>query len=340
MKTTGLKRRCMLLQFSAILPGTALLSSAAPKKKKKQRDKKSRQQAAFDKFNKVYTVDQKVIDECAAIAGEIKLQVKPARPRRILVYGISHGPHLFCIPTAKAALQVLGEKTGAFTAVISDDLANFEPEALEAFDAVCFANTTGEVFLRPVSRHLFDELPQAEQKARMENEKRLVKNVVGYVKNGGGFFGIHAATDSLKKVPAYGEMIGGYFDGHPWGGGSTVTVKLEEPNHALCQGVFGGAQSFTIKDEIYQFKEPYDRSRVRVLLSIDLEKSDKPNPNKMKRTDGDYPVAWIKRYGKGQVFYCSLGHNTSTYANPMVLKFWANGFQYAVGDLKVDDSLK
>lgn len=336
MNNTGLKRRSMLLKLSAILPGTALLASAAPKKKKQQ-DKKSKQQSAIDKFNAVHEVEQKVVDECAAIAGELKLQAKPAKPRRVLVYAVSPGAHRFGIPTDKAALKVFGEKTGAFTAVVSDDLANFEPEALKQFDAVCFANTTGDVFSRPIAKHLYDELTADEKKAQAKNATRLVKNLTDYVRNGGGFFGIHAATDSLKKEPVYGDMIGAYFNGHPWGGGNTVTVNLEEPNHALCKNAFGG-NSFSIKDEMYQFKEPYDRSKLRVLLSIDLEKSDKPDPAKMKRTDGDYPVAWVKPYGKGRIFYCSLGHNAATFAHPLVLKFWANGFQYVIGDLKAEDA--
>ncbi len=331
----------MLVALCAGVVGTSMLASAAPAKKRaKQQDRKSKQQSAIDKFNRVHEVDQKVVEECARIAGTIELKAKPAKPRRVLVYAVSHGPHRFGIPTYKAALQAFGEETGAFTAVISDDLANFEPEVLKTFDAVCFPNATGEVFLRPVGRHLFNELSAPNKQAQVENQTRLVKSLTDYVKGGGGFFGIHAATDSLKRSPAYGDMIGAYFDGHPWGGGDTVTVNLEEPGHTLCNGAFGEAKSFSIKDEIYQFKTPYDRAKVRVLLSIDLEESDKPNPDKMKRTDGDYPVAWVKRHGKGRVFYCSLGHNTSTFANPSVLRFWANGFQYVVGDLDVDDALE
>ena len=326
----------LVLMLCVVLP---MVSSGA-EKNKKQRDQKSKNQSELDKFNTRHEVDQDVVDECAAIAGEIKLSAKPARPRRVLIYAVSHGPHRFCIPTAQAALEVFGEKTGAFTAVVSDDLANFEPEVLKTFDAVCFANTTGEVFLRPVARPLFAELSDAEQKARLENQTRLVENLANYVKNGGGFCGIHAATDSLKKAPLYGDLIGAYFDGHPWGGGHTVSVNLEEPGHALLKNAFGGAESFSIKDEIYQFKAPYDRGKLRVLLSVDLEKSDEPVPGKIKRADGDFPVAWVKPYGKGRVFYCSLGHNASTFANPMVLKFWANGFQYVVGDLTVDDMVR
>ncbi len=312
-----------------------MLAWGAPNDTNQQNQKN---EAAIDKVDKSHEADQEVIAACAAIAGEIQLQVKPAQPRRVLVYAISHGPHRFCIPTAQAALAVLGEKTGAFTAVVSDDLANFEPEVLKTFDAVCFANTTGEVFMRPVEKHLYLELSAGEQKAQLDNQQRLVKNLAEYVKSGGGFFGIHAATDSLKKAPLYGEMIGAYFDGHPWNSGSTVTVSLEEPDHAILKNVCGEARSFSIKDEIYQFKSPYDRSALRILLSLDLQKSDTPVPGKIKRTDGDFPIAWIKPYGKGRIFYCSLGHNTSTFSNPMVLRLWANGFQYAVNDLNVDDT--
>lgn len=336
MSKKDLKRRSMLLRLSAILPGTALLVAATSKKGNAQKEKRSRRQSSIEKFNTVHEVNSKVVDECAAIAGKLKLRTPPVKPRRVLVYSISHGPHRFGIPTYKAALKVFGEKTGAFTAVVSDDLANFEAEALRQFDCVCFANTTGNVFSRPIARHLYDELTDSEKAAQEKNATRLVKNLTDYVRNGGGFFGIHAATDSLKKEPLYGNMIGGYFNGHPWGSRSNVTINLEESDHTLCRDVFGSG-SFSMQDEIYQFREPYDRTTLRVLLSIDIEKSDKPG-HELKRDDRDYPVAWIRQYGKGRVFYCSLGHNVSTFANPSVLRFWANGFQYAVGDLEAEDT--
>ncbi len=313
--------RCLLSLF---LSGVVLSAAAAPKAKKTKR------QQAIDKFNQVHEVDANVVVEFREIVGDIKPAAAPAQPRKVLVYGVSHGPHRFVIPTARVIMGLLGEETGAYTAVISDDLANFEPNALKQFDAVCFANTTGEVFYRPIARHLFDELTVAEKKEQVANAGRLVKNLTDYVMDGGGFFGIHAATDTLKKSPAYGEMVGGYFDGHPWSASQTVFIQVEQPEHPLCRGVFR-TEGFSIKDEIYQMKAPYSRDKVTVLLSLDLEKCEKPK-KPVKRGATDFPISWVKPHGKGRVFYSVLGHGKATFHNRLVVQHWLNGLQYVMGD--------
>jgi hypothetical protein len=290
----------------------------------------------MEKFNRVYEVDQKVVSEFKKVIGNIKPSVSPAQPRKLLVYAVSHGPHRFGIPTGKIILEMFGKETHAYTALVSDDLAYFEPDALKTFDAVCFANTTGEVFYRPIARYLFDELSKEDQRKQVANAERLVKNLTEYVKNGGGFFGIHGATDTLKKTPAYGEMIGGYFDGHPWSGNQTVSVRIEQPNHPLCKNVFKG-KGFSVRDEIYQMKKPYSRDKLHVLLSVDLERSEKPN-QPIKRVDKDFPISWVKPYGKGRVFYSVLGHNKSTFHNPLVLRHWLEGLQYVMGDKPIEEN--
>ncbi len=317
------------------LPGLVLAVSAAPKQKDSAQAKEAKKQQAIEKFNKVHKVDQDVVSKFKKVVGGVKPSAPPLKPRRLLVYAVSQGAHRFVIPTGKVILEMLGEETGAFTAVVSDDLANFEPDALKTFDAVCFANTTGDVFYRPIARHLFDELSSQDRQKQIANAERLVGNLTDYVKNGGGFFGIHAATDALKKTPAYGEMIGGYFDGHPWGGNQTVSVRIERPDHPLCKDVFE-TKGFSITDEIYQMKEPYSRDNLHVLLSLDVEQSEKPR-KPIKRADKDFPVSWVKPYGKGRVFYSVLGHNKATFHNPLVLQHWLEGLQYVLGDKEIYD---
>ena len=280
------------------------------------------------------TVDQRVVSEFMKVVGDIKPSATPARPRKVLVYGISHGPHRFVIPTAKVVFEKLGKETGAYTAVVSDDLANFEEGALKQFDAVCFASTTGEVFNRPIERGLFDELSPEEKKAQLAKASRLVKNLTEYVRNGGGFFGIHAATDTLKKSPAYGDMIGGYFGGHPWNANQTVRVRIEQPDHPLCRGVFP-KEGFSIADEIYEMKAPYSRERLQALTSVVVERSEKPK-KPLGREDKDYPLSWVKPYGNGRVFYSALGHNKNTFHNSNVLQHWLLGLQYVMGDIEVE----
>ena len=275
--------------------------------------------------------DPKVIARVEAIAAS--LQPAPsAKPRHVLVYGISFGPHRNTIRTAQQVFRLLGEKSGAFTPVISEDLANFEADTLRRFDAVIFANTTGEVFCRPADKEQFNALKAEEKRQQGQNAARLTQILADYVRGGGGFMAIHAATDTLKNHQVYGDMIGAVFTQHPWGPKETVMIRVEDPGHALAQGVFDHSE-FRYNDEIYEFRDPYDRKRLHVILSLDLAKSDKPN-RPLRRTDGDFPVAWTRRHGQGRVFYCSLGHATATFADPAILKFWLRGIQFATGDIE------
>jgi hypothetical protein len=91
-----------------------------------------------------------------------------------------------------------------------------------------------------------------------------------------------------------------------------------------------------VHDEIYQFTGPYSRNALRVLLSLDLEKTGEPNAAEVHRTDGDFALAWIKPYGKGRVFYCGLGHEHDLFWNPAILRFLLDGTQFAAGDLQAD----
>lgn len=287
-------------------------------------------QGALAAENAYLGPDPKVIAQVESSVGSFAV-APSAKKRRVLVYGISFGPHRFSIRTAQQVFKLLGEKTGAFEAIVSDDLANFEADELRRFDAVVFANTTGEVFCRPADKDQFNALTVDEKRLQEQNAARLAANLEHYVRNGGGFMAIHSATDSLKSHPTYGEMIGAVFAQHPWGPNETVTIKVEDPAHPLAQGVFAQPE-FKFRDEIYEFREPCDRRRLHVILSLDLEKSDKPN-RPLRRNDGDYPIAWTRRHGQGRVFYCSLGHALSTFADPTILQFWLKGIQFAAGDV-------
>ena len=262
--------------------------------------------------------------------------IAPQAARRILVYSATAGYRHPSIPTGKLALERLGAATGAYEAIISDDPANFEPGALNEFDAVLLLSPTQDFFMP--SHKQRKEFPKEDWAWLQARHNRLVDNLLAYVEQGGGLVGIHSATDSCYKHKAYGDVMGAYFNGHPWMAGHTVTINVEEPEHALLQPVFGGQSDFRIKDEIYQFKdEPYSREKLRILLSIDVERSDPPHERiPLRREDGDYAVSWVQGIGKGRVFYSSLGHNHEIYSNPMMLNHYLAGIQFATGDLKAD----
>lgn len=253
-------------------------------------------------------------EEIARVEGAVPAEAPatPGAPRKLLVFTLCKGFVHSSIPLGAKSLELMGQKTGAYTAVVSDDPNMLAPDRLNEFDAVCMLNTTGELFDDPNLRQSF----------------------LRFVKSGKGLVGIHAATDCFYQWSDYGEMMGGYFDGHPWGAGDTVAIKLDDPAHPLNRPFLG--RGFSIKDEIYQFKpEPYTREKLRVLISLNPQGTDMTKRG-IKRTDGDFAVAWCRQYGEGRVFYCSLGHNESTYWNPSVLAHYLAGIQFALGDLKAD----
>ncbi len=235
-----------------------------------------------------------------------KATVRPAQPRKLLIFCRTEGFRHSSIPYGAKALELMGQKTGAYTSVISDDMAMFAPDKLGQFDAVVFNNTVSLKFEDPEHR----------------------RALIDFIHGGKGMVGIHGGADNFKNWPEGAAMMGAVFSGHPWG---RCPIKLDDPNHPLLK-VFGG-KGFWIQDEIYMFKDPYSREKLRVLLSMDAAKGD---PNQRGRKDGDNAVAWIQQVGKGRAFYGSLGHRHEIFWNPTILKFYLDGVQYALGDLKAD----
>jgi type 1 glutamine amidotransferase len=249
----------------------------------------------------------------AALPAEAPAQAQ--KPRKILVFWRTEGYFHQCIPLGNQALKMLGEKTGAYSVEISDDMAMFEPGNLERFDAVLLNSTT-----------------------RLQPNEQQLAGLLDFVRQGKGIIGIHAATDNFYCCDDASDMMGGLFDGHPWGAGGTWAIKVDEPDHPLNHGF--SSPTFQIKDELYQIKGNYSRANQRVLLSLDMdaEQNHKVAPGSIRRQDQDFGITWIKPFGKGRVFYCSLGHNKHVFWNAEVLRHYLAGIQYALGDFSVDDA--
>lgn len=262
---------------------------------------------------------------------------KPAKARKLLLYSHPNGfPHTGAIEAAKVAFPALGKKTGAFECVVSDDLANFEADKLQEFDAVFFSNTTGDLFTGKAFEKCANR-PAKEDEAK--TTERLRKNLVEFVKSGKGLMGNHSACDCSYGWREWGEMLGGYFIGHPWG---TIWVTNDDPDSPI-NAVFKG-EGFQISDEIYTFGtsgalkwDAYGRDKNRVLLSVNMEKS---KIDKGPRADGDHGLSWIKTYGNGRTFYCAFGHDERAFVNPTILQHLLAGTQYVLGDLKADATPK
>ena len=182
------------------------------------------------------------------------------------------------------------------------------------------------------------EFSQQEWDTLKKRHDRLLGNLINYVQDGGGLVGIHAATDACKKSRPYAEKICAKFNGHPRTKKMQVNVVIEDPKHAINLPVFGGMSDFTIREEIYEFgNEIFSRKRSRVLLRLDPTRSDQPSPkHPTKRVDNDYAISWVHAYGKGRVFYSSLGDNLHIFTNGLILKHYLAGIQFATGDLIAD----
>jgi type 1 glutamine amidotransferase len=261
-----------------------------------------------------------------------KARVPPLKPRKLLVFSRSWGYKHTARPFGAKAIEILGQKTGAFEAVLTEDDALFEPQSLKQFQAVVLNNTNEEIFL-PED---FAKLPAPEQAQARQRDEMLKKSFAEFVQGGGGLAVIHAGVASFRDWPEFGNMVGARFDNHPWGAGSTVVLRVEEPSHPLMAAF--KEPSFLVTDEIYQVAAPYSRENLRVLLSIDTAKT-KITPEHKKnihRDDMDFAMTWIKSYGQGRVFYCALGHQHELFWNPIVLQHYLDGIQFVLGDLRAD----
>ncbi len=156
-----------------------------------------------------------------------------------------------------------------------------------------------------------------------------VNDLVAWVKAGGAVAGTHCGSDTLyfsKDRPwnaGYGELIGAYFDGHPWH--QKIKLKVEDPKHAAGKSFKDGDE---ITDEIYQFKpQPYSREKLHIIMSVDNSSID---VKKGKRPDNDYAVAWCREIGKGRTFYTSLGHRQDVWKDKRFQEHLMNGLKWTV----------
>jgi len=250
--------------------------------------------------------------------------VKPIRTRKLLIFNLDVWDRQIrkghpSIPYANYALQLMGKTTGAWDTYFSNDTMVFKSEYLNYFDAICFNNTVGVLF----------------------DDQELRMNLLEYIYSGKGFIGIHAAGATFcqwpvyDQFPEYGEMLGGYENGgHPWKPYEWITLKIDDPDHPVNRAF--NSEHFEVSDEVFQFSEPYTRDKLRILLSIDPERTDW---NKERRilperwADRDIAISWVRNYGRGRVFYTSLGHNAHINCNPKVLQHYLDAIQFVLGDL-------
>lgn len=211
-----------------------------------------------------------------------------------------------------AAIYNIGHETGLWEAVLRTDTElitkkNLGRNAknLDYFDALVFTSTTGELDLD-------------------DSQKQ---DMMSFIKNDGkGFVGVHAALDTNYKWPEYGEMIGGWFDQHPWMTFNAPIVN-EDPSFPAVRHF---PSAFVKYDEIYQPKA-WSREKVNVLLSLDPTRLNYANNPRIHRQDHDFAVAWAKMYGKGRVFYSTLGHTQEAWNDPDIRKMYFEAIKWVLG---------
>ena len=291
--------------LAAVLVGLAVLL-AASWTQAADAPKAAGEKAAAPKGDKPLSED--ILKKVEAALPD-KPYAPPAKPRKIIVFTMTKGFRHGSIPLAAKTLELIGNKTGAWQTTTSDDVNMFAADKLAPFDAVVSDQCTGN----------------------LTDDAKLRKDLIDYVKAGHGLVGIHAATDvGPWKFPEFFEAMGGVFAGHPF---RKISVKLDDPASPL-NAMFDG-KGFEISDEIYTFKEPYSREKLHILMSIDWENAGLKGGN---RADNDYALSWTRRYGEGRVFFCAFGHDDAIWFNPAILKHYLAGIQYALGDLKADDT--
>ena len=232
--------------------------------------------------------------------------------KHVLVISQTKGFEHNSISPAMAAIYNMGKESGLWDTMLRTDTELLTKKELKNnaknlnyFDVVIFASTTGELDM------------DASQK----------QDLISFVKEDGkGFVGIHAALDTNYNWPEYGEMIGGWFDQHPWFTFNAPIIN-EAPDFPAVRHF---PKAFVKYDEIYQPKS-WSRSNVNVLLSLDASKLNYANNPRIHRTDHDFAVAWSKLYGKGRVFYSTLGHTEEAWDDPDIRKMYFEAIKWTLG---------
>jgi type 1 glutamine amidotransferase len=232
------------------------------------------------------------------------------KKRNLLIIGQAKGYQHESITDAMATLYKIGRESGKWETTFRTDCKNITKKPLkwgaknlDNFDAIGFF-TDGDLDM--------DDSQKADLLSFVHDD-------------GKGFIGIHSAAITFTSWPEYGKMLGGYFDGHPWGVFDAPLIVED----AAFPGMKHLQPTFTLKDEIYQIKD-FSRDNVRVLLRLDAGKIDLTKKD-VHRKDNDFAVIWARDYGKGRVLYNGLGHAQAVWDRPEIQKMWLEMVQWSMG---------
>lgn len=279
---------------------------------------------------------EKIRDRAPATA-----TAEPTAEHKVLLFSLTTGFVHWCIPHTDAVVEVLGQKTGAYTTVRSTDIEQFLPENLSQYSAVvlnnnCPARGERDLF-RDVLINKMEEFgaqyAAMSAKAREALAEKLYRSLVDYVADGGGLVLLHGAIANFSYSEEFSSLVGGSFDFHP--PQQELSLYPVEPDHPMLEP-FGG-KPFVHYDEPYIMGGAYSDLNFRPLLEFNVDELTKSRGRLASLPDLPRYVAWIKPYRQGRVFYCSPSHNAQSFEQPELLAFILNGMQYALGDLACED---
>jgi type 1 glutamine amidotransferase/sugar phosphate isomerase/epimerase len=241
---------------------------------------------------------------------------RPKKPRKLLVIDLNVAyPGHGSIPAANMAIDLWGKKTHAYTTIADNNLDNLKYPKIKEFDAVFLNNTVGQIFPDPEIR----------------------SGLIRFIREGGGLAGYHGTSHASIDWTEFGDMLAARSGSHR-DFNEKATIKLDDPASPLT-AMFDGKE-FEWQDEFFRFTTPpYSRDKIHVLLSFDTQKTDmhqKPDCDICDRADNDIAVSWIRSYGKGRIFYATIGHLPTFFETPTMARFFLAGIQFVLGDLEAD----
>ena len=222
----------------------------------------------------------------------------------VLVFTKVKGWKHASIPHGIAAIQKLGEENKFFVDT-TKDASVFNDDNLKKYHAVIFLNTTGNIL-------------NAEQQAAFER----------YIQAGGGFVGIHSAAATEYEWPWYNKLIGAFFSSHPINPGTRKgVIDVSNKNHPATAAL---PDHWERQEEWYNYRSFYPG--INVLAQLDENSYE-------GGTNGTFhPITWYHEYDGGRSFYTAVGHEDSSFSEPLVISHILGGIQYAMGDGKKDYS--
>lgn len=214
----------------------------------------------------------------------------------VLIFSKTAGWRHDSIEAGWEAIKELGSKN-SFKTVFTEDATHFNTEYLSEFDTVIFLNTTGSVFNED-QRNVFRE----------------------FIRMGGGFVGVHSASDTEKEWPWFGQLVGAYFDNHPSDPGvREAVIKVVDSSHLSTEFL---SEQWIRNDEWYNFRVIYEG--INVLLKLDT------NSYQGSEHPGNHPIAWYHEFDGGRSFYTALGHTEESYSEELFLKHLLGGILYTI----------